>query len=107
MDYQCDEMLQEAPEQDDFDVEQLQIIEYIANNRQDLIEQLTANLSETWTWDRISFVDRGIMLTAMAEVIVLKTPKVIAIDQALISAKQMNVDDSYKYINAVLDKVIK
>lgn len=47
MDYQCDEMLQEAPEQDDFDVEQLQIIEYIANNRQDLIEQLTANLSET------------------------------------------------------------
>lgn len=47
------------------------------------------------------------MLTAMAEVIVLKTPKVIAIDQALISAKQMNVDDSYKYINAVLDKVIK
>ncbi|MGL4950607.1 MAG: transcription antitermination protein NusB [Mycoplasma sp.] len=112
--YQCllmetnpQEIIFDAHSHDDFDIEQMNVIEYIANNLQTLIDMIKPNLSETWTWERISYVDRAIMLTAIAEVKALDLPKVIAIDQALISAKEFNIDESYKYINAVLDKVIK
>ncbi|MGL4948706.1 MAG: transcription antitermination factor NusB [Mycoplasma sp.] len=100
-------MILNASSTDEFDTEQLSVIEYIANNLESMIELIKPNLADGWIWERMSYVDRGIMLTAIAEVKVLETPKVIAIDQALISAKNLNIDESYKYINAVLDKVIK
>ncbi|MGL4951659.1 MAG: transcription antitermination factor NusB [Mycoplasma sp.] len=112
--YQCllldvnkEDMIFCACEHDEFDLDQMSVIEHIANNLSEMIDLIKPNLSETWTWERLCVVDKAIMITAMAEVEVLKTPKAIAIDQALISAKNFNIDESYKYINAVLDKVIK
>ena len=46
------------------------------------------------------------MLCAVAEFVVLEIPKNIIIDQSLITAKNYNIDDSYKYINAILEKIL-
>lgn len=107
LEYDCKQIIFGAPSQLEFDADQMQVIEYIANNLDQMTTLIKPFLNPNWTWERISYVDRAIMLTCIAENIVLNTPKNIAIDQALISAKQFNIDDSYKYINAILDKVIK
>lgn len=107
LEYDSEQIIFDAPSQNEFNLEQMQVIEYIANNLLDMVVMIKPFLNPSWTWERISYVDRAIMLTSIAENIVLKTPKNIAIDQALISVKQFNIDDSYKYVNAILDKVIK
>lgn len=106
LDYAANEMVANLIH-DDFELDQLDLLEHIAGHLDELIQTLKIHLVQSWTWERINMVDKAIMLTAIGEVAVWKTPKRVAIDQALITADHYNVDDSYKYINVVLDKVIK
>lgn len=100
------EIIDEALINYNFDAEQIKILEYVCDNKQQLIDSVKPYLEISWTWDRIPFVDRAIILEAISEYKVLKTHKSIIIDQALITAKNYNVDNNYKYINAILDKVL-
>ncbi|GHU48471.1 hypothetical protein FACS1894218_5460 [Bacilli bacterium] len=47
------------------------------------------------------------MVDAICESRANKVGRKIIIDQALVTAKKFAIKDSVKYINAVLDKVIK
>lgn len=89
------------------DSEEISILEHLIDNINEYVKKIKPYLDPTWTWERMSFFDRAILLEALAENDIKHTPKAIIIDQALITARKYNIDDkSYKYINAILEKVL-
>jgi len=65
-------------------------------------------LSEDWSLERINKVALAILRTSTYEILFQKDidPK-ISIDEAVHIAREYGTDDSYKFINAVLDKIGK
>ncbi len=75
----------------------------------DEIDKLIENhLSSSWSMDRISRVALAILRTSVYEILFQNgaEPKIV-IDEAVNIAKDFDTDDSYKFINAVLDKIGK
>ena len=75
----------------------------------DEIDKLIENhLSASWSMDRISRVALAILRTSIYELLFQNgaEPKIV-IDEAVNIAKDFDTDDSYKFINAVLDKIGK
>ena len=90
-----------------FDAKQLKVLEYYAEHQNEIVELFSKNLGKNWTWDRIAPMTQAILIVAYCEVKVLKQDIAIAIDQALITADRYGQLDTKKFINAVLDKILK
>ena len=75
----------------------------------DEIDKLIENhLSSSWSMDRISRVALAILRTSIYELLFQNGAEAkIVIDEAVNIAKDFDTDDSYKFINAVLDKIGK
>lgn len=75
----------------------------------DEIDKLIENhLSASWSMDRISRVALAILRTSVYEILFQNGAEAkIVIDEAVNIAKDFDTDDSYKFINAVLDKIGK
>lgn len=75
----------------------------------DEIDKLIENhLSASWSMDRISRVALAILRTSIYELLFQNGAEAkIVIDEAVNIAKDFDTDDSYKFINAVLDKIGK
>ena len=75
----------------------------------DEIDKLIENhLSSSWSMDRISRVALAILRTSVYEILFQNGAETkIVIDEAVNIAKDFDTDDSYKFINAVLDKIGK
>jgi transcription antitermination protein NusB len=58
--------------------------------------------SKEWALDRINKVDKSIIIVAMFEIDVIKTPVAIVINEAVEMAKKYSSDDSPKFINGIL-----
>ena len=69
---------------------------------------IESHLSASWSMDRISRVALAILRVSVYELLFQKgaEPKIV-IDEAVNIAKDFDTDDSYKFINAVLDKIGK
>lgn len=67
----------------------------------DLIKPLLVR----WDIDRINYLDKAIMLEAISEIKLNLNNKNIAINEAIIIAKEYIPEDNYKYINGVLDRI--
>ncbi len=91
----------------EFNANQLKLLEYFADNKNEIIGLFSKHLKETWTWDRIAPLTQAIMIVAYCEVKSLNRQVPIAIDQALITADKYGQLDNKKFINAVLDKILK
>lgn len=89
------------------DANQLKLIEYFADNQEEITKLITGYLKENWSWERLAYMQRSIMIVAYCETIVLKTPKAVAIDQALVTANKYGQLKEKGFINAVLDKLLK
>jgi N utilization substance protein B len=98
---------QKAFEDNLFDNDQMSIIEYYADHKQEIINSISKYLKQNWTFERLPVVDQAILLTAIAEHKALKIDIKIIIDQALVNAKYYGEANSIKYINAILDKILK
>ena len=73
------------------------------------IDELIKNhLSENWTLERINKVSLAILRTSIFEMKFQNgsQPKIV-IDEAVNIAREYGLEDSYKFINAVLDKIGK
>ena len=85
--------------------------EYLLVLKKDLIENYKLYIDEItplltkWTFDRLSYVEQAILLVATSEIKTKVINKNIAIDEAVIIAKEYCDEESYKYINGVLDKL--
>ncbi len=96
----------EAVEDFNLDAEQLKVFEYFLNNKSKIIDLINENTNKNWDCSRLNLVDQAVLFETYAESKVLNTNKHILIDQALITIKKYSDYDNYKYINAILDKIL-
>ncbi len=89
------------------DIYILSIVKDFIKNKIDYFKLLQDNLKDTWKINRLDYVDRAIIFSAICEYNVHKIDKKILIDQAIITSKKYGTDSSYKFINFILDKVMK
>ncbi|MEG2198591.1 MAG: transcription antitermination protein NusB [Malacoplasma sp.] len=82
------------------------ILENILNSKKQYLTSMNENISKEWTMGRISYIDKAIILTACGEFFVHAIDKKIIIDQAIITAKNYGDENSFKFINSVLDKIL-
>ena len=91
----------------EFDANQLKILEYYCQHQDEIVKLFSSNLGKNWTWDRIAPMAQAIMIMCYCEVKAITTPVAVAIDQALVTAEKYGQLDNRKFINAILDKLLK
>jgi N utilization substance protein B len=63
---------------------------------------------EHWELERVAILDRHILRLALLELLFLaETPPVVVIDEAIELTKRFSTNDSFRFVNGILDKVIK
>jgi len=82
------------------------IIEGVRKNRKEIDNTIRENAPD-WPIDKIAKVDLVILRIAIFEIVYgEKTPKKVAVDEAVELAKEFGNDTSSKFINGVLGSVI-
>lgn len=69
------------------------------------IEKIDSALREDWSFERLGFVEKAILLMAACELDLETAPKPIVIDEAVTLAKKYCDDETYRLINGVLDRL--
>ena len=70
------------------------------------IDELITTYAQGWDMDRLPAVDRNILRLGIYEILwSTDVPMSVAIDEALILAKELSSDDSSKYIHGVLGRI--
>ena len=84
-----------------------ELIDGVEENRRK-IDELITTYSQGWDMDRMPVIDRNILRIGIYEVLWSKdVPEGVAISEALELAQTLSTDDSSKYINGVLSKVLE
>lgn len=101
----------ESQEKDDSNDEKIfasLIVTGTINNIEKIDELIVSHLNGKWSKDRINKVALAILRTSIYEIKFQEgsNPKIV-IDEAINIAKQYGAEDSFKFINAVLDKIGK
>ncbi|HEV7655498.1 MAG TPA: transcription antitermination factor NusB [Mycobacteriales bacterium] len=84
----------------------------------DLVEGVTGNLalidetlsehSEGWTVERMPAVDRAVLRLALYELLVRDDiPDAVVIDEAVELAKSLSTDESPRFVNGILGRVLR
>ena len=60
-----------------------------------------------WDFSRLSGVDRALLRLSVHELLSQTAPPTVVIDEAVDIAKEYGTDDSYRFINGVLDGIKK
>ncbi len=74
------------------------------------LETIDARITEAssnWRLDRMPAVDRNILRLAVYELVALKTPPAVVIDEALELARRYSGDEAVAFVNGVLDAINK
>lgn len=78
----------------------------LLKNENSYIETITPYLNK-WSFDRLNLVEQAILLESYSEIINKLNDHAVVIDEAVILCKQYCDEESYKYINGVLDNLCK
>ena len=74
-------------------------------NISEIDKKIAENL-DNWVIERLNSVDKAILRLSVYSLLYQKdTPAPIVIDEAINLAKDFGTDDSYKFVNAVLDSI--
>jgi N utilization substance protein B len=85
----------------------IELVEGVAEHRGD-IDQLLSDYSEGWTLERMPGVDRAILRIGLFELLFSDDiPDAVAIDEAVELAKVLSTDDSPKFVNGILGRVLR
>lgn len=72
------------------------------------IDELITTYSQGWDMDRMPVLDRNILRLGIFEVLwSTDVPSAVAIDEAVELAQTLSTDDSSKYINGVLSRILE
>jgi len=83
------------------------LVSGVLANRQ-AVDQVIAGLSKDWKFDRVAGVDRNIMRMALYEIFYCPdVPGNVAVNEAVELAKTYGSDDSGRFINGILGKVLE
>jgi N utilization substance protein B len=78
------------------------------NHLEEIDALIKGHLSERWEFDRVNKVSLAILRVSIFQLLYQKeTPGSVVIDEAIAIAKEFDTDISFKFINAVLDKIRK
>ena len=83
----------------------MKIINQVVTDRQAIDESISNNLIG-WKLERLTPIDRNLLRMGIAESH-FNSQRAIIIDDHIRIAKKFSEKDSYKIINAILDKIIK
>lgn len=85
----------------------IELIEGVYEHRA-AIDQLLSNYSEGWTLDRMPGVDRAVLRVGLFELLFSPgVPDAVAIDEAVELAKSLSTDESPKFVNGILGRVLR
>jgi transcription antitermination protein NusB len=85
----------------------IELIEGV-NEHRAAIDQLLTDYSEGWTLDRMPGVDRAVLRIGLYELLwAADVPDAVAIDEAVELAKLLSTDESPKFINGILGRVLR
>lgn len=85
----------------------IELIEGVTEHRA-AIDQLLTDYSEGWTLDRMPGVDRAVLRVGLYELLwATDVPDAVAIDEAVELAKLLSTDESPKFVNGILGRVLR
>lgn len=91
-------------EQDDF----IKLLVSGVHKEKETIDQLIEKFLINWTLDRISLVDKALLRIALYEIVFLDDiPHAVSINEAIELAHKYGDENSSKFINGILSKIIK
>ena len=70
-------------------------------------EKISKNLKDNWTIDRISKIDKALLILAIYEIQYKEIPFKVVINEVVELAKKYGEDTSASFINGVLANVVK
>jgi N utilization substance protein B len=85
----------------------IELIEGVTEHRA-AIDQLLTDYSEGWTLERMPGVDRAVLRVGLYELLwAADVPDAVAIDEAVELAKLLSTDESPKFVNGILGRVLR
>ena len=100
-------LLKQAFETNNFDYEQMKVLQYYFDNQKTLEQKIIKRLKPTWPYQRINTLTKAIILSSLSEYYSLNTSLGIIIDQALKTCCHRGLVRDKKFINAMIDRIIK
>ena len=83
------------------------LVEGVTEHR-DAIDELLSEYSEGWTIERMPGVDRAVLRVGLYELLwSAEIPDAVAIDEAVELAKALSTDESPKFVNGLLGRVLR
>lgn len=77
----------------------------VMGSSKEIDKKISMNLSN-WSLDRIAILDKIIIRLAVFELINQKEPEKVVLNEAIELAKLFGTNDSKKFVNGVLDKIL-
>ena len=104
------ELINSLTEDEEFNVSEPdeffgQLVNGVLENQAQL-DEIISNHAAEWDFDRISVVERNILRIALYEILFIEeNPFAVVVDEAITIAKIYGAENSYRFINGVLDKI--
>ena len=83
-----------------------EILTTFENNRQQIKDTISSHLVG-YEIDRVYKVDLAILCEALTEILSIKTPYKIVVNEAVELAKKFSTEKSSKFVNGVLSSILK
>ena len=74
---------------------------------QEEIDRMLSEISDNWQLNRMAATDRNILRLGVFEMIFLKTPARVAINEAIELSKRYGDQNSPRFINGLLDRLLQ
>ena len=85
----------------------VELVEGVTAHRQ-AIDELLASYAEGWTLERMPGVDRAVLRVGLYELLwSADVPDAVAIDEAVELAKALSTDESPRFVNGLLGRVLR
>ncbi|WP_026624256.1 transcription antitermination factor NusB [Eggerthia catenaformis] len=84
----------------------IQLIENVLKNKDNYIQVIEKQLKKGWSFNRLNKMEAAILLVSTCELLDSDLDKSIVINEAVINAKEYCDEDSYKFINGVLNDIV-
>ena len=84
----------------------LTLITTTIDNIDQYVSEIQKHLKKGWTFERLSYLERAVLLVSTCELLEFDMDKKIVVNEAVLFCKKYCDEDSYKFINGILAKVI-
>ncbi|TWU04753.1 transcription antitermination factor NusB [Stieleria varia] len=73
----------------------------------EVIDQHLSRLAARWSLSRMAVTDRNVLRLGVYEILFSDTPGRVAVNEAVVLAKRYGNKDSTRFVNGILDRLLK